>query len=49
MKLYKLKIDEKKPQTPPEPPPHKEDFSHIEGDVEDFIFSFSDNKKHSEK
>ncbi|MDP4117821.1 MAG: hypothetical protein Q8873_01345 [Bacillota bacterium] len=26
-----------------------EDFSHIKGDVDDFIFSFLDNKKHSEK
>lgn len=27
----------------------KEDFSHIKGDLEDFIFFFSDNKHHSEK
>ncbi len=29
--------------------PQNEDFSHIDGDVEDFIFSFVDNKLHSEK
>ena len=25
------------------------DFSHIKGDVDDFIFSFTDSKHHSEK
>ena len=30
-------------------PEKKEDFSHIKGDLEDFIFFFSDNKRHSEK
>ncbi len=29
--------------------PQVEDFSHITGDIEDFIFYFSDNKLHSEK
>lgn len=33
------KSDNKKPS----------DFSHIKGDVDDFIFSFTDNKHHSEK
>ena len=26
-----------------------QDFSHIKGDVDDFIFSFTENKRHSEK
>ena len=46
MKIYNLR--EEKPKLP-ENSPQKEDFSHIKGDAEDFIFSFSDNKKHSEK
>ncbi len=37
--IKKPKNDIKKPS----------DFSHIKGDVDDFIFSFTDNKRHSEK
>lgn len=28
---------------------YQESFEHIKGDLEDFIFSFFDSKKHSEK
>ena len=43
-------IEEQKNNKPPEGAlPYKEDFSHIKGDIEDFIFSFSECKKHSEK
>lgn len=49
MMFFEMKIDEKNAKNPPELPPHREDFSHIRGDAEDFIFSFADNKKHSEK
>ena len=47
VKIFEQRIDEKKVALPHDP--QKEDFSHIKGDAEDFIFSFSDNKKHSEK
>ncbi len=49
MKIFELKIEDKIKQNPMESIPGREDFSHIEGDAEDFIFFFADNKKHSEK
>lgn len=53
MNIHKKIPKEKKPTKPSETQNGScrgnEDFSHIGGDAEDFIFSFSDNKKHSEK
>ncbi len=48
MKIYEHKKERAVP-CPCAPSPCREDFSHIKGDAEDFIFSFTDNKKHSEK
>jgi len=49
VKILEHISEEDKICKPPDNSPHREDFSHIEGDVEDFIFFFADNKKHSEK
>ena len=53
MNDLKLKINEKNAENMEECPFRTEDFSHIAGDVEDFIFSFAETsvegKKHSEK
>ena len=41
--------EDTKKKKPPKKPVPKEDFKHIKGDIDDFIFFFSDNKRHSEK